>query len=119
MRSNEVKDFVRADWGVGLSKIIIETTDNGHPNLSIKINFRHADLSEYSLSARDPTWVNGITSRIEEVFSRHRTGYHRILGWQFKLLLTSVITLILAYAIFLLAKQLAEVALTISALSVG
>lgn len=96
MKSNEVKDFIEADWGSDLNKITIETMDYEYPQVEIKINFRHSSLSEYSLSSRDPTWSNGITSRVEKVFNNHKTNYHRIVAWYSKILLTIVIAIILA-----------------------
>lgn len=106
IESKKVEDFVKADWGSELNEIMIET-DCESPKVRVSIDFRNIYLSEFSVSGKDTTWVNGVTNRIHDIFRKHRPSYHRIkTNWFLKMLLTIITTGILCYPIFLLVNPL-------------
>jgi hypothetical protein len=77
-KSKKVKDFIEMEWGTDLREIKIETSDSAYPKLRTVIDFRPFYDSGFSLAGKDPTWVNGVTNRVQEVFKKHRTSYFRI-----------------------------------------
>lgn len=77
-KSLKVKDFIEMDWGNDLNAIEIETIDREYPKLRIKIDIRHLYYNVFSLAGKDPTWINGLTNRIQEIFKKHRTSYFRV-----------------------------------------
>jgi hypothetical protein len=105
VKSDKIEDFVRADWGSSINKITIET-DSNSPRLKININFQRPKTSEFSLSGRDSTWVNGFTSRIEDTFNKHKTSYQMIEhNSLLKICLTLLITTVLVLPVFLWAQH--------------
>jgi hypothetical protein len=107
IRCVKVQDFITTDWGSNLNRVVIETADNDYPKVKIEINFRQIKFSEYSIVGKDATWVNGIRTRVDDVFSRYKDSYHQIQKPIFlKIPLTILITLSWAVPIFLWTQSL-------------
>ena len=112
VRSTKIKDFVNADWGSSINRIIIETNpllsdysagkQKEIPKVEINISLVYPEGSSFAVSGKDATWVNGITEQIDAFFQKYRQSYHRIkTNWFVRIPLTVSLALVLAYPILL------------------
>jgi hypothetical protein len=94
----KVEDFVNSDWGQDMRKITI----NSKTAVRIKMDFSEPELSEYTVYGRNPTWVNGTTKCIGEIFQKYKLRYAPIkTNALLKASLVIFLDVLLCYPIFL------------------
>jgi len=110
--SAKVNDFIRADWGKEISRITLGTArrltrPEKSINIDITINFAYPENSDISVSGKDGILVNGISSEIENLFSKYRLNYYMVKRNIFiKYPLTFITSVVLTYPISLFLKDI-------------
>lgn len=122
IRSNDVNDFIGADWGSDLKEIVIGsvtrhvwrsseegvTEQHESRSVDIRINFSSPKLSEFSVSYENAVWVDGIFRQIESIFEKYKLNYSFLhtarLSGIYRLSLAIITTSTLSYPIYLFSN---------------
>jgi hypothetical protein len=98
VKTDNIKDFVKSDWGKDLRILRIQSKKA----VRIDFNFREPNLSEYSVYGRNLTWVSGLERCIGERIRKNRLSYAFLKkGDWIKLPLIFLLTVLLCFPIFL------------------
>lgn len=115
IQSNEAENFIEADWGTQINRIVINTPFLDDPavvvqnHVGVNIDFNYPQKSEFSVSGEDATWVNGITSRLDSIFQKYKTSHYYIRTNPFVTYPLCIATaLVLTYPFFLASFSFLE-----------